>query len=81
MKALKEQLLVLPLLSPFLFLGMDLLNLTKHLGSSLELAAFQRKRYYDVIKLVYPAITDILDGMGTEKQDCMKAILPEEIGS
>ena len=74
--------MVLPLLSPFLFLGMDLLNLTKHLGSSLELAAFQKKNsYYDVIKLVYPAITETLDGMGTEKQDCMKAILPEDIGS
>ena len=34
-----------------------------------------------MIKLVYPAITDILDGMCAEEKDCMKAILPQEIGS
>ena len=81
MKALKEQLLVLPLLSPFFISGHGFAKFDKTLRQFLGISYLSKNRYYDVIKLVYPAITDVLDGMCTEEQDRMKAILPEEIGS
>ena len=43
----------------------------KTLRQFLGISCLSKNRYYDVIKLVYPAITDILDGMCAEEKDCI----------
>ena len=51
------------------------------LKQSLGVQAVTCKPFYEMIKLVFPHVSDMLEGMGTEAMFDMKALPPEEIGS
>lgn len=53
----------------------------KTLRQYLGISCLSKNRYYEVIKMVYPSLTNILDRMCSEEKNKMKALAPEELGS
>ena len=51
------------------------------LKQSLGIQAVTCKPFYEMIKLVFPHVSDMLEEMGTEAMADMKALPPEQIGS
>ena len=51
------------------------------LKQSLGVQAVTCKPFYEMIKLVFPHVSDMLEEMGTEAMIDMKALPPDEIGS
>lgn len=48
-------------------------------SNSLGLACVSKNVYYDIIKLVYPHLKDILDEMRNKEKERMKSILDEDL--
>ena len=53
-------------------------HILKH---SLGVQAVTCKPFYDMIKLVYPCVLDMIHGMCNEARDDMEALAPEQLGS
>lgn len=64
----------------FFISGHGFSKFEKTLRQFLGISCLSKNRYYEVIKLVYPYITEILDSMCTEEKDRMKAIEPGILG-
>ena len=47
----------------------------------LGISCLSKNRYYDMIELVYPHVTDILDEMCEEAKEQMKEMDDEQLGS
>ena len=64
----------------FVITGHGFAKFDKALHKSLGISVSLKNRYYEVIKLIYPHVTDILDEMCFDKKEHMKAIPAEQLG-
>ena len=65
----------------FLITGHGFAKFDRTLRQCLGISCLSKNRYYDMIKLVYPHITDILNEMCEEEKERMKEIDGDELGS
>ena len=65
----------------FVITGHGFAKFDKALHQCLGISVLSKNRYYEVIKLIYPHVTDILDEMCFNEKERMKAIPDEQLGS
>jgi hypothetical protein len=65
----------------FFISGHGFAKFERTLKQFLGISCVSKNRYYDIIKLVYPNITDILDEQCEEEKERMKAVSNEDLGS
>ena len=65
----------------FFISGHGFAKFDRTLRQFLGISCLSKNRYYEVIKLIYPCITDILDGMCDKGKGCMKVQASEVLGS
>ena len=81
LKDLGELLWGLPLGQPFFLSGYGFAKFDRTLRQFLGISCVTKNRYYEVIKLVYPVVTDILNEMCKDEKERMKSISPDVLGS
>ena len=77
----KRTVIGLSLAVAFFLTGHGFSKFDKTLRQYLGISAVSKNKFYDVIKLVYPHITDILNEMCHEEKEQMRAIAGETLGS
>lgn len=65
----------------FLITGHGFAKYDRTLRQCLGISCLSKNRYYDMIKLVYPHITDILDEMCEEEKERIKELDDDELGN
>lgn len=65
----------------FFISGHGFAKFDRTLRQFLGISCLSKNRYYEVIKVIYPCITDILDGMCDKGKGRMKVQAPEVLGS
>ena len=77
----KRTVIGLSIAEVFFLTGHRLHKFNRTLQQYLGISSVSKNRFYDVIKLVYPHIMQILSEMCTEEKDRMKAMVDGSIGS
>ena len=77
----KRTVVGLALAVAFFITGHGYAKFSKTLRQCLGISCISKNPFYETIKLVYPAITEILNGMCDEEKDKMKEVDTGELGS
>ena len=77
----KRTVVGLALAVAFFITGHGYAKFARTLRQCLGISCISKNRYFETIKLVYPQITDILDGMCNEEKEKMKTLESTELGS
>ena len=65
----------------FFLTGHGFANFERTLKQCLGISCISKNRYYDIIKLAYPHLKAILDGMCDEEKEKLKSITDGDLGS
>lgn len=65
----------------FVVTGHGFSKFKKTLQESLGISVLSKNRFFEVVKLIHPCISDILNGMCEEEKNSMKKIAKETLGS
>ena len=65
----------------FFITGHGYAKFSKTLRQCLGISCFSKNPYYETIKLIYPNITEILNGMCNEEKELMKGVDGGQLGS
>ena len=77
----KRTVVGLALALAFFLSGHGFANFNRTLRQYLGILCISKNRYYDVIKLAYPHLKDILDEMCEEEKKNMQELSQDELGS
>ena len=77
----KRTVVGLALAVAFFITGHGYAKFARTLRQCLGISGISKNQYYETIKLVYPEITDILDGMCDEEKEQMQKLDSAELGS
>ena len=77
----KRTVVSLALAVAFFITGHGYAKFSRTLRQCLGISCVSKNRYFETIKLVYPCVTDILNGMCDEEKERMKGIDDGELGS
>ena len=77
----KRTVVGLALAVAFFITGHCYAKFSKTLRQCLDIACISKNAYYEMIKLVYPHITEILDEMCEDEKNRMKKLLSKDLGS
>ena len=77
----KRTVVGLALALSFFLSGHGFANFNRTLRQYLGISCISKNRYYDVIKLAYPHLKDILDEMCEEEKKNMQELTQDELGS
>ena len=80
-EASRRTLVGLALTVGFIVSGHGFAKFNKTLNQCLGIQAISKNRFYEVVKLIYPHISDIVNEMCDQEKAKMKAIDEEELGS
>ena len=80
-EGLRRTIVGLALAVAFFLSGHGFARFDKTLRQYLGISCLSKNRYYEVTRLIYPTITDILGEMCQEEKKQMKAKAPEMLGS
>lgn len=77
----KRTVIGLSLAVAFFLTGHGFAQFDRTLRQYLGISSVSKNRFYDIIKLIYPHVMDILSDMCEEEKEAMKAIPDESLGS
>ena len=77
----KRTVVGLALAVAFVISGHGFAKFSKSLQVFLGISVLSKNRYYEVIKLIYPHITEILDEMCSDAKEEMKSMESDDLGS
>lgn len=80
-KGSKRTVVGLALAVAFFITGHDFAKFSRTLRQCLGIGSISKNPYFEVVKLVYPHVTDILNEMCEEEKEQMKELVEGELGS